>query len=277
MRGAAARSTAEQLPDERAEQNSYDYQPDYAYEPDHYGCIVAADARSVYTAAMATLYIVGTPIGNLGDITLRALEILRAVDLIICEDTRHSLRLLNHYGIEKPLASWHAHSRPKAAERVLGRLEGIESAAYVSDAGTPGVSDPGMLLVRAAEAAGHSVVPIPGVSAATALISVGGVPGKGFVFEGFLSPKSGRRRKAIQSLLEVGRPFILYESPFRVVKLLQDLADLIPEGEIVIGRELTKRYEEIWRGSCAAAFAAFSGRSSQKGEFAILVSPGKIV
>ncbi|MFW5802264.1 MAG: 16S rRNA (cytidine(1402)-2'-O)-methyltransferase [Spirochaeta sp.] len=224
---------------------------------------------------MATLYITATPIGNLEDITFRAVETLKHVGLVLCEDTRHSRRLLNHYSIDKPVASWHAHSSPAATRRILERIEEAGSAAYVSDAGTPGVSDPGLLLVRAARAAGMDIVPIPGVSAPTALLSVGGVPGKGYVFEGFLSPKSGRRRKAVAELIQFGRPFILFESPYRILKLLADLAEFIPEGEIAIGRELTKRYEEIWCGSCSEAYTAFSGRSSVKGEFTILVSPGK--
>lgn len=225
---------------------------------------------------MAELFIVATPIGNLQDITLRALETLKSVELVICEDTRHSGRLLQHFGIEKKLASWHAHSKPDAVERLLERVVEAGAAAYISDAGTPGISDPGMLLVRAAREQGISVIPIPGVSAPAALVSVGGVPGKGYLFEGFLSPKAGKRRKALQELISIGRPFLLFESPYRILKLLEDLAEFIPEGEIVIGRELTKRFEEIWCGSCFDAFQAFSGRSSQKGEFSILVSPGKI-
>lgn len=224
---------------------------------------------------MVTLYIVATPIGNLEDITLRALNTLREVDLIVCEDTRHSKRLLNHYDINKPLASWHAHSSGTAVDRILDRVTEAGSAAYISDAGTPGVSDPGMLLVRAARQREIAVVPIPGASAPTALISVGGVPGKGYVFEGFLSPKSGRRRSALQELIALGRPFVLFESPYRALKLLGDLAEFIPEGEITIGRELTKRFEEVWCGSCKTAFEQFSDRNSQKGEFTILVSPQK--
>ncbi|THB63680.1 MAG: 16S rRNA (cytidine(1402)-2'-O)-methyltransferase [Spirochaetaceae bacterium] len=226
---------------------------------------------------MAILYIVGTPIGNLEDITLRALRVLKEAQLIICEDTRHSRNLLQHHGInDVPLASWHAHSKPEAGLRLLEKVAALESAAYVSDAGTPGVSDPGMLLVREARKAGIKIVPIPGASAVITLASVGGVPGKGFVFEGFLSPKGGRRRSAIKELVETGRPFILFESPYRVVKLLQDLSEIIPEGEITIGRELTKRYEELWCGSCLEAWKDFSSRDSIKGEFAILVSPVKI-
>ncbi|AFG36330.1 16S rRNA (cytidine(1402)-2'-O)-methyltransferase [Spirochaeta africana] len=225
---------------------------------------------------MAVLYITATPIGNLGDITVRALEVLKSVDLIICEDTRHSSRLLQHYAIEKPLASWHAHSKPVAVQRLLQRIPEDGAAAYISDAGTPGVSDPGLLLVRAAREAGIQVVPIPGASAPTTLLSVGGVPGKGYLFEGFLSPKSGRRRTALAELIATGRPFILFESPHRILKLLADLAEFIPEGEITVGRELTKRYEEVWHGSCFEAHQEFSMRSSQKGEFTILVSPGKI-
>ena len=225
---------------------------------------------------MAVLYIVATPIGNLEDITLRALRILREVDLIICEDTRHSRRLLDHHGIDAgSLASWHAHSTEKSVPALLRRIEQHGAAAYISDAGTPGVSDPGMILVRHARAAGIQIVPIPGASAPSALVSAGGIGGKGYVFEGFLSPKSGRRRTAIQELASLGRPFILFESPHRICKLLQDLAEILPEGEVTVGRELTKHYEELWWGSCQEAWAEFSGRNSIKGEFTVLVSPGK--
>jgi 16S rRNA (cytidine1402-2'-O)-methyltransferase len=215
---------------------------------------------------------VGTPIGNLGDITIRALEVLRAVDFIAAEDTRHSLRLLNHYEISKPLISCHGHNEDRSSERIIQELKAGKDGAYVSDAGTPGISDPGTVLVRRVRQAGFQVVPIPGPSAVTALASVSGFSGKRLIFDGFLSPKQGRRKKQLQELLNTGDNCIIYESPFRIVKLLGDLALLDPARPIVIGRELTKSFEEIVSGSALGVFEDFAERSSIKGEFALIIS-----
>lgn len=220
---------------------------------------------------MSELFIIATPIGNLADITYRAVETLRSVDIIAAEDTRHSLRLLQHYDIRKPLVSCHAHNEESSAGRIVAELGNGKTVGYISDAGTPCISDPGTRLVRAARAAGHRVVPIPGPSALTALASVAGSPGKRLVFEGFLSPKAGRRRKQLKTLLELGDNYIVYESPFRVLKLLGDLAELAPDRNIVIGRELTKTHEEIVDGTAAALLAIFGARQSIKGEFVLLV------
>ena len=224
---------------------------------------------------MATLYVVSTPIGNLDDITLRALQVLKDVHAIACEDTRHSRKLLDHYQIRKPLLSAHSHNESQGAEAILRRLRSDEDVAYISDAGSPGVSDPGRVIVRAVRDEGYVVVPIPGPSAMTAILSANGFGGKAVTFEGFLSPKQGRRRKRLSELLEREESFVLYESPHRVLKLLADLSDLDPVREILLGRELTKLHEEIVEGTSQEVLGLFEGRDSVKGEFTILVGPPK--
>lgn len=224
---------------------------------------------------MSTLYIIATPIGNLEDITLRAVRILREVDALGCEDTRHSLKLMNHLGIKKPLFSCRAQNEAKSAERVIRHLEAGETVAYISDAGTPALSDPGSRLVRAVRDAGFTVVPIPGPSAFAALISVAGFSDKSVTFEGFLSPKGGKRRKRLRELLERDSAFLLYESPFRVVKLLTDLADLDNERNITIGREMTKTYEEFLEGTAGELRHELEKRKKIQGEFSVLVSGAK--
>lgn len=224
---------------------------------------------------MGTLYMVATPIGNLGDITMRALEVLRGVDTIACEDTRHSRRLLDHYQIQKPLISVRSHNEAAGANEIVRRLVAGEDVAYVSDAGTPGVSDPGRVVVRAVRDAHQAIVPIPGPSALSTMMSANGLPGKAVTFEGFLSPKQGRRRSRLSELLERQDSFVLYESPHRVLKLMADLTDLDPERQILFGRELTKIHEELLEGSAREVFEQLSLRQSIKGEIAILVGPGK--
>jgi len=222
-----------------------------------------------------TLYIVATPIGNLGDITLRALEILKSVDIVACEDTRRTLQLLNHFGVKARLVSCRARNELMASRKIMEVLDGGGNAAYASDAGTPGLSDPGSVLVRAAREAGHSVIPIPGPSAFAALISIAGGLDKSVLFEGFLSPKPGRRRSRLAELLETHEGFILYESPFRIVKLMQDLADLDGERYACLGREMTKLHEEYISGSVQDVFGQLSGRERQLGEFSLYVSGKK--
>ncbi|MDR0598762.1 MAG: 16S rRNA (cytidine(1402)-2'-O)-methyltransferase [Treponema sp.] len=221
---------------------------------------------------MAVLYIIGTPIGNLGDLSFRAAGVLKSVSLVACEDTRQTLKLLNHLGIRVPLLSCRAQNEEAAAAKVIAALDEGKTAAYASDAGTPALSDPGSLLARAAAAAGHEVIPLPGPSAFAALVSVAGGRDKTVVFEGFLSPKPGRRRSRLRELLDTGWAFVLYESPFRIVKLLEDLADLDSERYICVGREMTKVHEEYRRGPAAEIFAFFSKKDRQKGEFALYVS-----
>jgi 16S rRNA (cytidine1402-2'-O)-methyltransferase len=222
------------------------------------------------------LYMVGTPIGNLGDISLRALETLKAVDVVACEDTRHTLGLLNHFSIKKPLVSRHANDEERGSLRILKLLGEGKKVAYCSDAGTPGISDPGARAARRARAAGHRVIPIPGPSALAALASVAGFAERGFLFDGFLSPKGARRRARLAELLVREEAFLLYESPFRICRLAADLAELAPERRVCLGRELTKLHEQIvdcTAGELASRLAEGSDDPiPQKGEFAILVS-----
>lgn len=224
---------------------------------------------------MSTLYIVGTPIGNLGDITFRAVETFKSVDVVAAEDTRHTLQLLNHLEIKKPLISCRAQNEEFASEKIIKLLDEGQTVAYASDAGTPGISDPGAVLAGLARKAGHTVVPIPGPSAFATLVSVAGAGGKTLIFEGFLSPKPGRRRTRLKELLATGDAVILYESPFRIVKLLTDIADIESTRRVVVGRELTKLHEEIIEGTAAEMRDEFAGRSKILGEFAVFISGNK--
>ncbi|EFW36816.1 16S rRNA (cytidine(1402)-2'-O)-methyltransferase [Treponema phagedenis] len=221
---------------------------------------------------MANLYLVGTPIGNLGDITMRALETFKAVDVIACEDTRHTLKLLTHFGIRKPLVSCRARNEEEAAKKIVALLDEGKNIAYASDAGTPGISDPGAVLVQFARKAEHTIIPIPGVSAFTALVSVSGSRDKTLIFEGFLSPKAGRRKTRLTELFSANAGFVLYESPYRIVKLLQDIAEIDKERRITVGRELTKLHEELISGSAEEVLNEMAARTAIKGEIAVFVS-----
>ena len=233
--------------------------------------------KSNYNNIVAELFVVGTPIGNLGDITFRAVETLKSVDFIAAEDTRHTLQLLNHFEIKKPLISCRAQNERIAGERIIDLLKQGHNVAYASDAGTPGVSDPGAVLVDWVREAGFNVVPIPGPAAFTTLVSVAGTGGKTLIFEGFLSPKSGKRRTRLKELLETGNAVVIYESPFRIVKLLADIADIESTRRVVVGRELTKLHEEISSGTALQVFEDYSSRQSIKGEFAVFISGVKNV
>ena len=224
---------------------------------------------------MSTLYIVGTPIGNLGDITFRALETFKAVDVIAAEDTRHTLQLLSHFEIRKPLISCRSQNEAFAGQKIIKLLDEGQSVAYASDAGTPGISDPGAVLAGLARQAGHQVVPVPGPSAFATLVSVAGAGGKTLVFEGFLSPKPGRRRSRLRELLASGSAVVLYESPFRITKLLTDIADIDSSRRVVVGRELTKLHEEITDGTAAEVRDDYSSRAKVQGEFAVFISGTK--
>lgn len=221
---------------------------------------------------MAELYVVGTPIGNLGDITFRAIEIFKKVDFIAAEDTRHTLQLLNHFEIKKPLISCRAQNEKFAGEKIVKLLQEGHDVAYASDAGTPGISDPGAVLVDIVRNFGFNVVPIPGPAAFATLVSVAGTGGKTLIFEGFLSPKPGKRRSRLKELMATGNAIIIYESPFRITKLLSDISDIESERRIVVGRELTKIHEEITSGTASQVFADYSARQSIKGEFAVFIS-----
>lgn len=239
---------------------------------------------------MSELFIVGTPIGNLGDLTLRAIETLSSVDVVACEDTRHTLGLMNHLKLSKPLVSCHANDEEKGSARILALLSEGRKVAYCSDAGTPGLSDPGAVLVARARAAGHSIVPIPGPSALATLVSASGFSGRAFLFDGFPSPRQGRRRERLAELLARRESFLLYESPYRIAKLVEELAALAPERQACLGRELTKIHEEIVVDTLANLACRLSGKSggslapsvssaatslrpiTVKGEFSLLVA-----
>lgn len=224
---------------------------------------------------MATLYMVATPIGNLEDITIRAVRMLGEVDVIACEDTRHTLKLLNHLGIKKPLVACYAYEEEKGSARILGLLAQGKDVAYCSDAGTPGLSDPGILAAKMAREAGHDVVPLPGPCAFAALLSASGIFYKAVTFAGFPSPKPGRRRSRVAELMAREDAFVLYESPHRIVKLLGGIADIDPERSLCIGREMTKIHEEFICGSASEARDVLAARPDVKGEIALLVSGAK--
>lgn len=218
-----------------------------------------------------TLYVVGTPIGNLADITLRALETLKSVDFVLAEDTRVTKKLLMKYEITVSVYSAHEHTEAKKLESFLARIEAGESAAVVTDAGTPGLSDPGNVLVSLALARGIMVVPIPGVSAVAALVSVAGIDMREFTFLGFPPHKKGRETY-FKKVAASEMPVMYYESPHRLMKNLELLQSLAPEKHIIIGRELTKVYEEIVRGTVTEGIAYFTEHGDKvKGEFSVIV------
>lgn len=221
-----------------------------------------------------TLYIVATPIGNLEDITFRAVRILKEVDLIAAEDTRHTRKLLTHFGISKSLTSYFDHNKHLKGDAILDRLRNGASVALVSDAGTPCIADPGYQLVRDAVAEGISVVPIPGASAAVAALSASGLPTDCFSFIGFLPSKQGRRRQLLSSVLSEERVLIFYEAPSRLMATLADIREILGERSLVVARELTKIYEEFARGTTTEVIARFVDRQV-KGEVVILVAPAK--
>ncbi|MBD2498609.1 16S rRNA (cytidine(1402)-2'-O)-methyltransferase [Nostoc sp. FACHB-280] len=219
-----------------------------------------------------TLYVVGTPIGNLEDITFRAVRILQTVDLIAAEDTRHTGKLLQHFQVKTPQISYHEHNRNSRIPEILEHLNHGKAIALVSDAGMPGISDPGYELIKACIDAGIKVVPIPGASAAITALSAAGLPTDKFAFEGFLPPKAQQRREYLETLQTESRTLIFYESPHRLTDTLQDLAEVFgDERQIVLARELTKLYEEFWRGTIADAIAHYQQREPQ-GEYTLLVA-----
>ncbi len=218
------------------------------------------------------LYLVATPIGNLGDVTLRALAVLARADLVCCEDTRHSRKLLDAYAIGARLTPYHEHNAEAERPRILAALAEGKSVALISDAGTPLISDPGYKLVRECAAAGHGVVPIPGPSAAIAALSASGLPTDSFFFAGFLPPKDGARRTRIAELADTPGTLVLYEAPHRVAEALAALRDGLGPRPATVARELTKLHEEIRRGTLEDLAAAYAG-AEVKGEVAILVGP----
>jgi 16S rRNA (cytidine1402-2'-O)-methyltransferase len=219
-----------------------------------------------------TLYLVATPIGNLEDITLRALRVLRECTVIAAEDTRRTGVLLKLFGIAKPMLSHHAFNEARRGDELLARLRAGETVALVSDAGTPGISDPGERVVRAALDAGLRVEAVPGPCALVAALTASGLPSDEFHFIGFLPHKSGQRRKRLETAAASGGTLVLYESPYRIGKLLGELSELLPARRVVLARELTKRFEEFLRGTPAELAKALEGRTV-KGEFVVLVGP----
>ena len=217
------------------------------------------------------LYIVSTPIGNLDDITLRALRTLKTVDLIAAEDTRHTRRLLAHYEIGTPTTSYFEGNQIQKGERLVARLKAGESIALVSDAGTPTISDPGYRLLIQCIEADIPIVPIPGPSACIAAASVAGLPLHNFVFEGFLSPKVGRRKRQLTDLREEKRTLIFYESPYRIIAFLQDVLEVFGDRQVSVARELTKKFEEVFRGTVIEAIEKFQ-RTPPRGEFTIVIA-----
>ena len=218
----------------------------------------------------ATLYLVATPIGNLEDITLRALRTLRECDVVAAEDTRRTGQLLSYFGISRPLLSYFRFNEAKRSEEILERLARGEKVVLVTDAGTPGISDPGERVVRAAVAAGYRVESVPGPCALVTALTASGLPTEEFHFVGFLPVKSGQRRKRLEALRAVPGTLAFYESPYRIDKLLGELNEIYPTARIVLARELTKKFEEFLRGTPAELLAVLEKRKL-KGEFVVLV------
>lgn len=218
-----------------------------------------------------SLYIVSTPIGNLKDITLRAIETLKEVDFIICEDTRVTSVLLKHYDIHKELVSMNAQTETKKIPHLIERINNGEKCAIVSDAGTPAISDPGVRLISEAIKEEIEIIPIPGASALITALAISGLPTDSFVFEGFLPLKKGRSTK-LKELSTEERTIILYESTYRIEKLLKELNEIMPERYVVICRELTKKFEEVRRGFPKELLQNFD-ESINKGEFVVIIAP----
>ncbi len=217
------------------------------------------------------LFIVSTPIGNLKDITLRALEVLRSVDIIACEDTRTTSVLLKHYEIQKDLISINAVNERTRIDRLIDRIKKGVSIALVSDAGTPAISDPGVRLISKAIDENINVISIPGATALIAALTISGLPTDSFIFEGFIPQKKGRQKK-LKELTQQERTVSFYESMHRIEKLLNELAEFIPDRQIVICRELTKKFEEVWRGTPVELLHSLN-QKNVKGEFVVLISP----
>ena len=217
------------------------------------------------------LYIVSTPIGNLEDITLRALRVLKTVTLIAAEDTRRTRRLLTHYEIGTPTTSYFEGNQIQKGEKLVTRLKAGESIALVSDAGTPTISDPGYRLLAQCIEADIPIVPIPGPSACIAAASVAGLPLHNFVFEGFLSPKSGRRKRQLTALRDEKRTLIFYESPHRIISFLGDVLEVFGDRQVSVARELTKKFEEVFRGTVAEAIEKLQ-QTPPRGEFTIVIA-----
>jgi 16S rRNA (cytidine1402-2'-O)-methyltransferase len=218
------------------------------------------------------LYVVSTPIGNLEDITYRAVRILKEADWIACEDTRTTRRLLDHYGIQTRTLSYHEHNEASRTEDLIARLQQGETGALVSDAGTPLLSDPGYRIVRAAVQAGIKIEALPGASAVLAGLVVSGLPTDQFHFGGFLPPKQGQRARLLESLRDEPATLIFYEAPHRILESLEDITATLGARDVVAARELTKMHEEVLRGTAAEIRASLESRDSIRGEFVVLIA-----
>ena len=233
-----------------------------------------AGARS---GAGGCLYVVATPIGNLGDMSQRALSVLGACDVVACEDTRVSGRLLDHFGIRKPLLSYRDENEIRQSDVLCGRMRAGEKVVLMSDAGVPTVSDPGFRMVRQCRSEGIPVIPIPGASAVVTALCCSGLPSDAFLFLGFLAPKTSARIKAFQQYRDFPHTLILYESPHRILKFMDDVvAELGPDRVICVCKELTKLHERVWTGTAAEVRASLM-KSSTKGEFVVLIAPSDYV
>lgn len=218
------------------------------------------------------LYIVPTPIGNLEDITLRAIRILGEVSFIACEDTRQSIKLLNHFGIEKKLVSFHSHNQSSRVKQIISELKLGSNVALISDSGTPAISDPGYMLIKEAAEENISVVALPGACAAICALSASGLPTDGFVFLGFLKLKAGKAKKELLAASSLGHTIIFYESPHRILKTLSMCAEIFPaESKVVLGRELTKKFEEIIRGNLLEVSKSYQN-VEPRGEYTVLIN-----
>ncbi len=221
--------------------------------------------------AAGTLYLVATPIGNLEDITFRAVRILGECDVIACEDTRHSRRLLDHHGIGRPLVSYHEHNERERTADLLDRLRRGDKVALISDAGTPLICDPGYRLVHEAASEGIEVVPVPGASAILTALTASGLPTDSFFFGGFLPPKSTQRRKRLTELRGLDAVLVFYEAPHRILESLGDVGEVLGPRNCVISRELTKMHEEFVRGTPEELLAVLSAREAVKGEITLVI------
>jgi 16S rRNA (cytidine1402-2'-O)-methyltransferase len=228
---------------------------------------------SLPDSVSATLYVVATPIGNLADLTERARQVLSAVNLIACEDTRHTQRLLQHLGLRKPMLSVHDHNERDRIQQVMDHLDQGRDIALVSDAGTPLISDPGYPLVQALRQAGHKVVPIPGASAMITALSAAGLPTDRFTFEGFLPHKSSGRKERLRAIVQDTCTLVFYEAKHRILNTLEDMSDVLgDQREAVVARELTKTFESFYRGTLMEIHAQLSSHDDhQKGEFVVMV------
>ncbi len=223
-----------------------------------------------------TLFVVSTPIGNLEDITLRAIRVLSEVDLIACEDTRHTRKLLNHYDIKTRTISYHEHNERERTRELIGSLQTGMNIALVSDAGTPGISDPGYTLINQAVRSDLQVVSVPGPTALISALVVSGLPADEFLFVGFLPPRAQARRRKLQELAQISATLVFYEAPHRIQSTLKDMSEILGNRQAALGRELTKLHEELLRGTLSELASQFNSGSQPRGELVVIVDQNVI-